>query len=355
MENKVPLRHFLGANSRYGFHSLYDDLSHPERGEYLYIIKGGPGCGKSSFMRRIGAAAEAAGEEVEYILCSGDPGSLDAVRLPRRGLAWVDGTAPHALDAVYPAGSSMYLDLGRFYDEAALRPHNAGIMDINSRYKALYATAYERISAAASVLPRCCTGLWGEGEKQRILKKLGGFAQRELHPLSSAPGKASHRFLSATSCRGRLLLPCPAQRLWLLDNELGLAHFYLSALADMALERGYDLILYHDCLDPKLLSGVYIPCLSFALLAPEPGTEYPDAPARRVHLDAMADRDAASSRRTELRRAKKLSLSLLDLAVDTLAQAKSLHDELEALYNPHVDFAGVYAEADKYISRLSLA
>ena len=35
-----------------------------------------------------------------------------------------------------------------------------------------------------------------------------------------------------------------------------------------------------------------------------------------------------------------------------LAQAKALHDELEALYNPHVDFAGVHALAQTHIARL---
>ncbi len=351
MEKSDPLRHFLGANSRYGFRSLYEDISHPEQGDFLYIIKGGPGCGKSSFMRAIGSAAEKAGNAVEYILCSGDPDSLDGVILPSRGLAWVDGTAPHARDAAYPAGSSMYIDLGRFYDTAALRPKNAEIMDINRRYKALYANAYDRISAAAALLPRQCE-LWNTADLDRLEKKLEVLCRRELPELPGRPGIASRRFLSAISCKGAVMLPCPAERVWLLDNELGLAHFYLSSLAEKALKRGYDLTLYHDCLDPELLSGLYIPAADLALLAPEPGMEYSGQPRRRVHLDALADREKYASRKSELRRAKKLSLSVLELAAETLAAAKALHDELEAVYNPHVDFAGVYAEADKYIREL---
>ena len=35
-----------------------------------------------------------------------------------------------------------------------------------------------------------------------------------------------------------------------------------------------------------------------------------------------------------------------------LAEAKRLHDELEAVYNPHVDFDGVYALAKEHILRL---
>ena len=35
-----------------------------------------------------------------------------------------------------------------------------------------------------------------------------------------------------------------------------------------------------------------------------------------------------------------------------LAQAKALHDELEAVYNPHVDFARVYALAHAHALQL---
>jgi len=86
---------FLGANSGDGFHSLYDSFVDCAEGDFLWVIKGGPGCGKSSFMRHIARAAENAGCEVEYILCSGDPDSLDGIYLRDLRTAYVDGTAPH--------------------------------------------------------------------------------------------------------------------------------------------------------------------------------------------------------------------------------------------------------------------
>ena len=47
-----------------------------------------------------------------------------------------------------------------------------------------------------------------------------------------------------------------------------------------------------------------------------------------------------------------MSRSLIDEAVDALAQAKAEHDELEKLYNPHVDFAGVEEQAQAIIQEL---
>ena len=95
MQTEPKVCFYLGANSPTGFYSLYDQLLPPEEARAIYILKGGPGCGKSTLMRKIGARAEAAGLTPEYILCSGDPASLDAVVLPERNVALVDGTAPH--------------------------------------------------------------------------------------------------------------------------------------------------------------------------------------------------------------------------------------------------------------------
>ena len=63
---------FLGANSAEGFCGLYEQLLDAKLYD-LIILKGGPGCGKSTFMRRAAAAME------------------------ERGL---DGTAPHGMDTL---------------------------------------------------------------------------------------------------------------------------------------------------------------------------------------------------------------------------------------------------------------
>ena len=91
------IQYFLGANAPTGFYSLYDQLISPKEARAVYILKGGPGCGKSTLMRKIGAWAQEAGLDAEYILCSGDPDSLDAVILPGKAVAIVDGTAPQGV------------------------------------------------------------------------------------------------------------------------------------------------------------------------------------------------------------------------------------------------------------------
>ena len=50
--------YFLGANSKDGFASLMDQLISPADARAIYILKGGPGCGKSSLMKKVGQAAQ---------------------------------------------------------------------------------------------------------------------------------------------------------------------------------------------------------------------------------------------------------------------------------------------------------
>lgn len=97
MSTSPSIQYFLGANSPTGFYSLYDHLLSPEEASRICILKGGPGCGKSTLMRAIGRLAQEQGFQAEYILCSGDPDSLDAVVLPQLRTALVDGTAPHGV------------------------------------------------------------------------------------------------------------------------------------------------------------------------------------------------------------------------------------------------------------------
>lgn len=355
MDTETVTRYFLGSNSGDGFASLYDSFADLAGGDFLWVIKGGPGCGKSSFMKRIGRAAESRGLPVEYIHCSGDPDSLDGVWLPSLRTGYADGTAPHVLEAVYPGAASLYLDLGTFYDAGALERELDTVVDLNRRYKALYGRAYTQLSAAAALDPRVCPGLWGDAEREKLLKKAAGFAAREFRD-GSGSGRVKHRFLSAVTCRGRLFLNdtlhAQCSRVCALDNALGMAWFFLDRLAVLAGERGLDAVLCHDPLFPEKTEALLLPELSLGLVAVDAATGLEGDSYRHMRLDALADKALLAEERPRLRAMRKEHAALLSAAVDTLARAKALHDRLEQVYNPHVDFAGLYAAADDHIAWL---
>lgn len=88
------IKFFLGANTYRGFCSLFDQLKCDDSWQ-TYVLKGGPGTGKSSGMKKI---ADTIGDKnTEYIFCSSDTKSLDAVILHHKGVSIADGTAPHVV------------------------------------------------------------------------------------------------------------------------------------------------------------------------------------------------------------------------------------------------------------------
>ena len=95
MMPEQPMHFFLGANSPAGFVSFYDEITAQAENGRLFVVKGGPGTGKSTLMRRTAAALSQREKCFEYIHCSSDPDSLDAVVFPALNTAIVDGTAPH--------------------------------------------------------------------------------------------------------------------------------------------------------------------------------------------------------------------------------------------------------------------
>ena len=88
--------YFLGGNTADGFFSYYDSLMRQEDAHKIYVIKGGPGTGKSSLMKAIAKQAQKKGLATDLIHCSSDPDSLDGLSLPALKTAFVDGTSPHA-------------------------------------------------------------------------------------------------------------------------------------------------------------------------------------------------------------------------------------------------------------------
>lgn len=129
MNNGLETRYFLSALTGAGYYALHRQFLRPPQ-RYFCILKGGPGCGKSTFLKRVGDAGHAAGLAVVWLHCAGDPASLDGVYFPEKCSGFFDGTAPHTVDPALFGASGEYLDLGTFcrteaLDTARIRALNA--------------------------------------------------------------------------------------------------------------------------------------------------------------------------------------------------------------------------------------
>lgn len=332
--------YFLGANSGRGFASLYKDFA---AGDYLHVIKGGPGTGKSGFMREIGRKAQERGYDVEYVLCSGDPASLDGVYIPALCEAWVDGTAPHILDPAVFGASGDYVNLGRFCRLPLDANDALRAAQLNVRYKEEYRRAYAFL-AAAMELDKAKPKLF---PTEKIEKRVESIAARHIKKRNTAPGKVRYRYMSAISCIGSMELYSKlCKPTYILDDRFGAGSYALGLLAKKAKEHNADAVICPSPLDAELIEAVIFPDAVYL-------TERFDIPgARHIRLDSLIPDDVQREHRAELRTAEREHDKLIALATDRLKRAKALHDELEAVYRPHMDFAALTEFTEGELTRI---
>lgn len=348
---------FLGANSSAGFQSLYEGFVDPEKNQDVIVLKGGPGAGKSSFMKYIGEQAEARGEDVEYIWCSGDPESLDAVRLPRLGILAVDGTSPHVVEPQYPAAVDRYVNLGRFYQVEKLKTLREEIMAHAKDYRAAYRQAYRALKAAGEV-EQCLQDLTSTGfDQEKLRRRTAGIITRELGKQGGGTGEIAYRFLGGVTHRGLIwrfdTVETLCDRIYELKDSRGLGGEVLHTVAQAAVQRGYDVIACLDCNRLARLQHLILPELRLGFITTREGMEYTGKkPYRRIHIDAMADQRLQRQNRSRCRFHRRMYQLLMEEAIAGLQAAKASHDLLEKAYNPYVDFDGVYALAKEEWKRI---
>lgn len=347
------LRYFLGGNTADGFYSLYDGFVSLDDGDFLWIIKGGAGCGKSTFMKKIGAAAEKAGLDTEYVLCSGDPESLDGVYIPALKVAYMDGTAPHVADARIAAVDSAYLDLGAFYDREAIAEHKTELQQMVSENKNCYKKAYSLLSAAGSLRRGWLKALSDDKALLGALGRAESIAAREFGKKAKHRGSAKQQFLSANTYKGLITPEDSAlslcSRLYMLENRCLLGSAAVERLTERALDTGHDVIICPDPLTPELTQALIVPDLKLGFLCTTKRERLTKA-ARNIRLDNLLSGEV----RGELRACEKLCDTLRSEAYAALLDAKRIHDELEKVYNPNVDFEGVHSLASRHIALLGL-
>jgi hypothetical protein len=343
----VDTAFFLGANTPGGFASYYGEWLDYHRLKRLYIIKGTPGNGKSGFMRRVAKRLGEKGYGCESILCSADPASLDGVYFPELGVAFADGTAPHAIEPKYPLAVECYLPLTQFADDAALALERDAVIGLRDGLALDYARLSRVMTAVKSLQEEQRAIVSDNSVLETIRRRARGIAKREIR--KGTGGALRKRFLSALTPEGETMLWDTVQslsdRVYELRDSYRLAHCLLEPVMEAALEAGQEACACYDPYAPSTrLSHLILPGLKLAFVS----APYPGGPTRRIRLDAAVPQDVTRRHRLRLRFLRKTETALKQDACGVLAEAVDKHSQLEGIYNPHVDFSSVRALADAY-------
>ena len=349
MENYTT-RFFAAANTEGGFFSLFGEIFPPEQLNRIYILKGGPGTGKSTLMKSVGFSAEANGYEVEYDYCSSDTNSLDGVLIPELGIAVIDGTAPHMIDPVYPGAVERIVNLGDAFDFAGLEEQRAHLISLISEKRDSYRTAYRYLSAAGRMereitelaMPAFLTGK-ADAAVARIVSSMK----------KAKTGGISRRYLSAIGTSGRVTLDTfrrKAKKTYAVTDKYGLGYVFMSRLC-IAIERaGISMTVCPTPLLPSRTEGVFVDGenIFFAVCSE---TEA-DTCDKIINISRFASRETLAAHRGRLRFSEKCAASLMDGALEALADAGRLHAEAEKIYGEYIDFSKVDSMRNTIISEI---
>lgn len=352
-------RVFPGGNTSMGFYSFYDQIITPDATRVM-VIKGGPGVGKSTFMRRIGEAMVERGYDVEFHHCSSDNNSLDGVVIPAMGAAIIDGTAPHVVDPKYPGAVDEILYLGEFWDERSIKTHREEIINLTKEISRTFARAYRFLQAAKMIyddLEAANREALDIGkankEAERIVKEiLNG------EPISATVGRDRHLFASGITPDGMVnyleTIIGPCKKKYVIEGSPGTGKStLLKKVATAALERGHYVEMYHCPLNPEKIEHVVMPGLSVALTKSiEPHTYEPGSDDEVIDMNRYLDPSVVSKNEDLVEQNQKIFDELFQRAISFIGRAKDYHDILETYYVESMDFAAIDRLREKIVSRL---
>lgn len=337
-------RFFAASNSCRGFCNYYGDVFADERTDRLYIIKGGPGTGKSHFMKEVARYARSRGFRVTEYACSSDPHSLDGILLsksgtPPRGL--LDGTAPHVREPSLPGAKEEIINLGAFWDGNRLSGQRAVIRSLGEGKAAAYGRAYAYLAACGEV-DRAADSLLAGCVREDKIRALAGRLLRDQpwgEGFSAIPALRRAVSMTGACCLHTFEAEAYAAGgpILCLTDYYGVGYYVMAALLALSEEKSLSVLVSYDPVYPHKIDGLYYPDTHSCILLGH--TELPEgATSRVVSLRRYVDPDVLRGARGELRHAVGMRDRLIESALHELSAAAKYHFELEKIYAAAMDF-----------------
>ena len=356
MSSKVK-RVFPGGNTSKGFYSYYDNIIELDANR-IFVLKGGPGTGKSSLMKKVAKIMLEKGYDVEYHHCSSDNNSIDGIVVPKLRVAMIDGTAPHVVDPKIPGAVDEIIHLGDFWDVDKMEENKPEVLESIVRNGKFYKRAYKYFGAARLILEDI---IWKHGEvmnfakvnieTDKLIKEI--FSDMEIKEFT---GKERHLFGSAYTPSGWLehtdTLLNDLDTIYHISGEVGTGKTtLLEKVYKAAVVRGLDVEVYHTPLIPEKIETVIIKELNIGLSISEKAKEFSP---KLIELDEYLNEELLKLKGYDkhIKEDKMVFDDLISIAVSNLAGAKKNHDGIEDYYVPNMDFSMYDDLRDEIVFRM---
>lgn len=341
--------YYPGGNTPKGFFSYYDHILSQEKAVKIFCMKGGPGTGKSTFMRKIGEKMLDEGHDVDFLLCSSDPDSLDGIVIRDRNIALIDGTAPHVVDPKNPGAVDAIINLGEYWDESGIRKRKDEILITGDNIKRCYANAYKYLRAASEIYNSIEELYSLAAKREEMYKNTAGLIYRELSHRELSPRRGAEKkfFAGAITPKGIVntvsSLTEGCDNVYILRMPVGMnGNIVFEGFGENAVIRGLDTESYYCPLDPEnKIEHLIIPEISTAIVSSNRYHEVPIVSATVIDMRLYIRYDLLEKHKETIARGEEKLNELLELAVSCLKDAKASHDILEEMYIPNMNFDGI--------------
>jgi len=345
---------FPGGNTSEGFYSYYRYLL--EKGtKKTYIIKGGPGVGKSTLMYKVGKKMVEQGYDVEFHYCSSDSNSLDGIAIERLGIVMVDGTAPHIIDPQYPGALDEIINLGEFWYINGLQKNREKIISCTKKVSRYFARAYSYFKAARFIADNLAS-IYQMSMNYAGVNRIAGIFQDILNDTYTEGriGNERHLFSCAYTPQGFIdhtasILQDPV-KVYYLEGHIGTGKSTLMRkIASRAVEKGLDVEIYHTPLIPSKIGSILIKDLNLALTTSE---SFKDKHEEAIDLNQFLNLKLIEPYKEQMEKDRALLKELIDTGLSNIRRAKEEHDLLEQYYITNMNFAVANQRSEEILNEL---
>lgn len=357
MKNGLIKHVFPGGNTPQGFFSYYDYII-PTDATRIFIIKGGPGVGKSTFMKRIGDEMLKRNYDVEFHHCSSDNNSLDGLTIPALQIAFIDGTAPHIVDPKNPGCVDEILNLGDFWDESKMARNKTQIIETTVEIGKNFKRAYHILKAAKAIYDD-----WKmtnrDAMNYAMANQKAADIMTAIFPENRVTGAGKMRklFASAITPDGPVnhlssIIDVMPKR-YVIAGAPGTGKSTLiEKIAAQAIASGLDVEAYFCPLDPLKMEHLIIPSYNVAVTTSSAPHLYTKAATMSIDMNDCLNPTILAKSEEILIYDRNTFWPLFNTAVSHLNKAKALHDELETYFVPNMDFVGIQNLWKKTLERV---
>jgi hypothetical protein len=341
--------YYAGGNTSIGFYSLYDEIF--GRLEHLYILKGGPGTGKSSFIRAIGSSLLEKGFDIEVYHCSSDNDSLDGIIVPKLSLGLVDGTAPHIMDPRYPGVIDHIIPLGEYWDTDKLHRNKSEIVDLTDQISEKFALTYQSFAEARKI----------HEEKEKIYIRAMDFKQADkiadhlIAQIFRGDIEPEHspitmrKFFGAATPKGAVNfienLTSDVKKRYIIKGRSGSGKSTLMRkVAAHAESLGLTVEMFLCGFDPSSIDMIILPTLGITILdGTSPHVIDPSRESDEVidMFQLCIHPQVETDYKEEIEALEARYKAKMKEGTRFLQEAKELHDQLESYYIDATDFKSI--------------